>query len=142
MSNLEPREVSNIDAMYQLLSYDYVLKYELMLQLLGNVSDKRLLDVGCGTGYILYTTAKYGAKIYGMDLSKKAVGVAKNLVAPMLGVTPFLMADAQYLPFSDNNFDIIICSEVLEHLPNDDQALKEILGSKNRRLVHSHCSIW
>jgi len=35
-----------------------------MLQLLGNISEKMLLDVGCGTGHTLYAMAKHGAKIY------------------------------------------------------------------------------
>ena len=84
--------------------------------------DMRILDVGCGLGYL---TEKIGEGFFctGLDLDFNSL---KN--NRLRGLKNMLKADASNIPFPDKTFDVIICSEVLEHLPPeiDKRVLKEM----------------
>lgn len=77
-----------------------------------------ILDIGCGEGEKIeyLQQVKTTSEILGLDISKGVLINSHNRVC----------ADAQYLPFRSNVFDSIICSEVLEHVPNPELAVKEI----------------
>jgi 2-polyprenyl-3-methyl-5-hydroxy-6-metoxy-1,4-benzoquinol methylase len=72
-----------------------------------------VIDVGCGTGYLLSTLSQENVKLFGMDLNKRAIEMAKERVPS----GSFLRASATNLPFKNETFDCIICTEVLEHIP-------------------------
>ncbi|MEE2708974.1 MAG: class I SAM-dependent methyltransferase [Gemmatimonadota bacterium] len=85
---------------------------------------KHLLDVGCGDGF-LFTHLEgrtHGADLYGMDLSARRLTITKNRGFPVR----VLDGNAEYIPFSDDTFDIVICTEALEHLIAPSEALLEI----------------
>jgi len=71
--------------------------------------DIRLLDYGCGTGVHSIFPAKCGAKVYGIDISKKLSKVAKEWAKreKVDRQTEFLVMDCEKLIFPDNFFDII-----------------------------------
>ena len=85
---------------------------------------ERLLDVGCGEGR--HSLAAYltpGVSVVGLDLSAKDLSTAKGRIDDMAPYDPkgsiqFCRGDATRLPFPDHAFDRVICSEVLEHIPN------------------------
>lgn len=86
------------------------------------------LDIGCANGAFVLEIAKLGAKkMYGIDIAeefvKKATRTAK--IRSIRNVE-FIQADAKKLPFKNNYFDFIICTEVLEHVPGFKTAIKEI----------------
>jgi SAM-dependent methyltransferase len=85
--------------------------------------NRRILDVGCGSGYILERlSADYK---YGIDLSLNNISKARNNLSGKKNV--FLgRADAQSLPFNDLLFDCVVCSEVIEHVPYPEKVLSEI----------------
>jgi SAM-dependent methyltransferase len=91
----------------------------------------RLLDLGCGAGRHTFAAQERGAKVVSADLDDaalkdvRAMGVA---VASESAVEPpeCVVADALALPFADASFDQVIASEVLEHIPDDVGALREI----------------
>lgn len=106
-----------------------------------NIQDNDcILDLGCGEGRHTLGTQLYFPKAYviGADLSLNDLQVARkkhksftvdaNRKFKDLDDKNFLYscADAYNLPFADNTFDHIICSEVLEHLDLDQQALNEM----------------
>lgn len=94
----------------------------------------RVLDLGCGTGRHTYAALERGAHVVGVDLDRSLVGEVQEMAAAMLvsGDVPketaaaFLCGDATRLPFATGSFDRVIVSEVLEHIPNDTQAMQEV----------------
>jgi len=101
---------------------------------LGSLNGSRILDIGCGTGrhlseaLMLENTAVFGADIHQHDLieARKRIAYLEEL-GLCRGSYQLLSADIVNLPFEDNFFDLIICSEVLEHIPNHHKALSELV---------------
>ncbi len=88
------------------------------------ISPKSILDVGCGEGFILERLyrANIGEKNIGIDFLEKAVEIGKK-ERPHLDLR---VGDIYKIPFKDNSFDLVICSEVLEHLQDPKKALSEL----------------
>jgi ubiquinone/menaquinone biosynthesis C-methylase UbiE len=84
--------------------------------------DKRILDVGCGTGAILQQLGN-PAKNVGIDLAPEAVSLSKQR-----GLNNVRQGDICALPFSDASFDAVICSSVLYHqwVGNVEGAVREM----------------
>ena len=76
-----------------------------------------LLDAGCGTAPMLsLLTERFPeAHFTGIDLTPKMIEVAK---AKKLPNTDFVCGDCENLPFADDSFDVIICSQSFHHYPN------------------------
>jgi ubiquinone/menaquinone biosynthesis C-methylase UbiE len=83
--------------------------------------NSKILDIGCGSGYLLWKLYKEGCNYYGIDMSCASLDLAKEYVKADLKV-----ADAHNLPFQDGYFDLIICTDVLEHFADDNRAVLEI----------------
>jgi len=88
-------------------------------------SDK-VLDIGCGDGIFSIELAKRGYGVVGVDLNVKSVNYAKYFSKRSEVKIDFLVGDACHLPFANESFDIILCSEVLEHIKDDEGAIREI----------------
>lgn len=81
----------------------------------------KILDTGCCTGYNLHLLSEFG-EIYGVDTEKKAVEYCK-----MRGFKKvFLLKNGLKLPFKNNYFDVVTCLDVLEHIKEDEDYLKEL----------------
>ncbi|MBI2893473.1 MAG: methyltransferase domain-containing protein [Deltaproteobacteria bacterium] len=92
-----------------------------IVRLLGATPNHRILEVGVGAGNVLERVP--GARRVGIDLSSRVLGAARR----RLGETATLVrGDAAVLPFGRATFDRVICSEVLEHLPDPGAAVAEI----------------
>jgi ubiquinone/menaquinone biosynthesis C-methylase UbiE len=86
----------------------------------------RVLDVGCGRGFYLHvlTQLDFVSEIRGVDVNEGYLQLARRATAdPRVRVERAVIED---LPFPDDYFDFVICSEVLEHLPNPQAGLGEI----------------
>jgi len=84
----------------------------------------RVLDVGCGVGDIIEALSFYrpDLKLYGIDISKKAISLAKRRVYK----AKFCVADVQKIPYDDSFFDAVICFDLIEHVKRPRSALSEI----------------
>jgi len=87
--------------------------------------DARILDVGCGKGFLLYefTEVLPQAEVTGIDISEYAIANAKEEVQPLLQ-----LGNANHLPYADNSFDFVVSITTLHNLYVYDlwQALREI----------------
>jgi SAM-dependent methyltransferase len=88
---------------------------------------QRVLDVGCGKGFLLYelTRAVPGLEVAGIDISHYALDCAKDEVKPWLQ-----FGSATELPFADNSFDLALAINVLHNLYLFD--LQKALGELER----------
>jgi len=84
-----------------------------------------LLDAGCGVGRISIPCSKAGAKVIGIDISKKAISIAHGRSKTNMSNCHFLVADAEFLPFRDNHFDLILFMGTLEYVSNPGRIFKE-----------------
>lgn len=82
----------------------------------------RLLDAGCGCGYLGAKLAPLCGAYHGVDLSFKALALARELVPG----GRFSQGSLCVLPYADGGFDCVVCEEVLEHIPDCDRAVAEL----------------
>lgn len=84
----------------------------------------KILDIGCGNGNISIPLAAMGFKVVGMDFSDEAVKAAAQAAEEAGVMATFMVGDETAVP--DKSFDIIICSEVLEHQSRPEVFLQTI----------------
>ncbi|MFH8086635.1 MAG: class I SAM-dependent methyltransferase [Candidatus Aenigmatarchaeota archaeon] len=103
-----------------------LLEEKPLLKIIGNVSGKKVLDVGCGTGRIALKLLKKGAKVYGIDISEKMLEKAKNKTKKFKNKVEFKVASVYKIPYSKNSFDLVVCNLVTSHLKNLNKAVAKI----------------
>ncbi|MBQ7265354.1 MAG: class I SAM-dependent methyltransferase [Firmicutes bacterium] len=95
-----------------------------------------LLDCGCGTAPVItLLTEKYPKKHYtGIDLTPEMIKAAK---AKKLDNTVFVLGDCENLPFEENSFDTVICSQSFHHYPNPQNFFNSVYKvlKPNGRLI-------
>ena len=96
------------------------------LSLAPNLKGLKVLEVGCGVGDFAIYLNNEGANVTAVDFSKKAIELAKEKGKVRNCRINFQIADAQSLPFPDDEFDLIFSCECLEHIPEPKLALKEM----------------
>jgi SAM-dependent methyltransferase len=96
----------------------------------------RVLDVGCGKGFLLHELqqAVPGIEVVGLDISEYGIANAKEEVRPFLRI-----GHARQLPFEDKSFDFVISMATLHNLPIHDlfSAVKEIerVGKSDKKYI-------
>ncbi|QQG41190.1 MAG: class I SAM-dependent methyltransferase [Candidatus Woesebacteria bacterium] len=88
---------------------------------------KEVLDIGCGVGAVDLYLGNLGVSVLGIDISKNGIAIAKEN-AKHLGVAHFVKFTIMDFPrrLPKKQFDLVICSEVLEHIVNDKSAVEKI----------------
>lgn len=84
----------------------------------------RILDVGCGGGLLCEPLARLGAKVTGIDPVKENINVAKVHAKEMGLKTTYLDCAVEDLPSDTPPFDVVIASEIIEHVNHPDAFLK------------------
>ena len=93
-----------------------------VLPMLGDLKDKKVLDVGAGTGRLALRMVKAGAQVTALDISQEML---KKFDVPCLpsealaeggSVFNVVVGDAENLPFEDESFDIVVATFLIVHL--------------------------
>jgi ubiquinone/menaquinone biosynthesis C-methylase UbiE len=108
----------------------YAITYAIMKALTG-LHFKTLLDVGSSEGYKAYLVQQiFGAIVKGTDLSEEACRRAGEI----FGIDA-AWADIHHLPYEDEEFDVVLCSETLEHAADLSAALEELLRVAKKAVI-------
>lgn len=129
-------------------SYRRVIFNPALFPLIGNVRGKRVFDAGCGTGYLCRLLAERGARVTGVDLSKKFIEIAREYEKKKpLGIT-YHHEDLSRVPqLTSSSFDLIVSVYVLCDVRDYVQAIGEcarILKYRGRfiLLIEHPCFSW
>ena len=104
------------------------LYYAPEFNLLNEIKDKTVLDIGAGGGGKTVFYALNGAKkVIGIDIEEGFIAEAKQFAEKMHAEnTDFKVENAEKTSFKENSFDICVMNDVFEHLSNPEKVLKEV----------------
>ncbi len=115
-----PERFDPRDGAGTLMGAEHLARYQWAAQL---VAGARVLDAGCGSGYgTAILAAAQPASLTAVDVAEEAVELTRAAVGD--GVETHV-ADVRELPVGDDEIDLVVCFEVIEHLERREQALRE-----------------
>lgn len=133
--------------------YTFTRRMEIVLQMLAQALQEkqeqgdalRILEIGCGAGLLCFELARSAKIVVGLDISHFVLDFA-NRVKDYLDCDNvfFQQGDAEHLAFDHDTFDVVICSEVLEHLIEPQQALTEmrrVLKKDGTLILTTPCAV-
>ena len=94
-----------------------------------------VIDVGCGAGRHSFEAYRRGADVIAFDQNAEELADVDTMLqamgqageAPKSAKAQVVVGDALALPYPDATFDTVIASEILEHIPDDDAAIAELI---------------
>lgn len=91
---------------------------------------ERLLDAGCGEGRHCFGALERGARVVGLDLDRDSLkmgsGALRSRAGELGSFGAMIHGNTFALPFADESFDKVICSEVMEHVHDYRAAAREL----------------
>jgi len=112
----------------KIIEYEQKMRSKAVLEMLKAESEDFVLDLGCANGRDLIELSGRGVNNFlGVDISPEMIAEAKReFVLRSIDTNKVEVGDAVKLDFGDNVFDKLIASEVIEHIPNVSDAIKEM----------------
>lgn len=104
-------------------------KHRVILRHLEKRRPDRFLEVGCGDGPYLAWSSLVGYRwSVGVDISHGILSQARKRIAHRgcIERASLAVADGATLPFVDGSVDLVLCTQVIEHIPDDKQAVEEL----------------
>lgn len=87
-----------------------------------NIKNKKFLDAGCGLGYFSKVAVSKNASVTGIDIGDKLIDKCIKAVRE----ANFIEGAVTQIPFKDKFFDIVLCTEVIEHVEEPIKAVREL----------------
>lgn len=98
--------------------------YQEILSRVKNIPNSRILDLGCGNGNVIaLLKGSISAKYDGLDISEKMIGEAKKRLGNDVTLQ---VGNAEYLPYRDEEFEVIICNASFHHYKEPQKAVDEM----------------
>jgi 2-polyprenyl-6-hydroxyphenyl methylase/3-demethylubiquinone-9 3-methyltransferase len=91
-----------------------------------DLSQVRLLDIGCGGGVLAEEFARLGCQVTGLDIAAKSIAVARAHARSEGLLIDYQTGSATQLPFDGSSFEVVSCCDVLEHIPEWGQVIVEV----------------
>lgn len=101
---------------------------DLTLCALGDVKDKKILEIGCGTGIYLDIICKMGGVVYGQDIDPAVVDNCNSFLKEKKHIGVIKIGDAKKLLFEDASFDAVFAADFFEHINYEEkkQVISEV----------------
>lgn len=97
--------------------------YPAVVRRIISLKPEAVLDIGCGPGNILaLLQATIGSKLAGIDISSEMAEIARKRVP----AADIRIGDSESLPWSEDKFDAVICTDSFHHYPAPEKVLREI----------------
>lgn len=108
--------------------------FKVLLSEVEQMHPESVLDAGCGEGFTLakLEEGNIGSLHEGIEYDQTALDIGKTMYPKIL----LKKGNIYQLPYSDNMFDVVLCTEVLEHLESPESAIKEL-----QRVTKKHCVV-
>jgi 2-polyprenyl-3-methyl-5-hydroxy-6-metoxy-1,4-benzoquinol methylase len=101
---------------YMRPSADAPYPLEYVFYLLGDVHEKIVLDLGCGSGEVVVPLAKRGGEVVGIDISPELIALAEEHIRRAKVSATLRVASAYDTGLPDESVDVVLCISVLHHL--------------------------
>ncbi|NVM22029.1 MAG: class I SAM-dependent methyltransferase [Desulfobacterales bacterium] len=108
------------DYLTEVTDKNNLIRRDRCLKMIGPISGKRILDVGCGTGFISRSLTGKN-EVHGVDISAEYLSRAASY-----GIKTEQWDIQKGLPFDSSSFDVVLLAEVLEHVFDTDALLSEV----------------
>lgn len=104
--------------------YDLERRIEVLFDELlpDSLEGKLLLDGGCGTGFFSQRAVERGARVVSLDIGFQLLQITGEKCQSQK-----VQGDALRLPFPDGTFEVVVSSEMVEHVPDPNQAVRELI---------------
>lgn len=116
----------NWDPEHQSVSHILGAQLQQTLIWAGDISGKKILDIGVASGRFVREFCKSGAEVFGCDISPQIVQDVNEYLYSLDLSANFVVGDAENLPFETNSFHVVNCQEVLIHVPNQSEGVAEM----------------
>jgi len=102
------------------------IEQRLILDIMGELAGRRVLDTGCGDGVLVCAAASRGAEVTGIDPDPAMLDVARSRTTKAGVRATFLKGRVERLPFPDASFDVVASITVLCFVPDATGAVREM----------------
>lgn len=101
------------------------LRRQFIIQHVGNLFDKEVIDVGCGGGILAESLARLGAKTTGIDMGKEPLNIAKlHALESNINVDYLKITAEEHAESHLQHYDVVTCMEMLEHVPHPQSIIQ------------------
>jgi len=106
-----------------------------LANMVGRIQDRRILDVGTGTGRVAILLAHGAARVTAVDASEQMLAIGRRRAADALVKVRFQLGDAHQLDFPDRDFDAVVAFRLLMHTPQWERCLAEMCRVADRLVI-------